>query len=388
LGYRSDGKPKYKTAYAKLESEAVDALIKIQTDVTLGKPISTERQTVSQFLDDWLESVIEGHKEPQTVRYYRLMVNTHIKPAIGRIDIRKLQALQVQELISTSSKASPLPKSKPGTKTKKAKDAETKKVEVKTVKTLSPYTVRGIRAVLRAALNHAWKLGMVSENVALKTTPPRIVKSDPVYLSPEDAHKLLEKAEGHALRNLLAVTLGTGMRVGEATGLRWQDIDFESLTLRIQYQLQRNNGKLTHKPLKSASSRRNLPILGMVESALRAEQERQQFQRAASRTDVFNPLELVFLNADARPLDPKYVDKHLKALCKEAGIAQVSFHKLRHTAATHMVAAGVPLALVKDQLGHSSITLTTGTYAHMVPAAQREAAEKLDLALKSVKANA
>ena len=61
----------------------------------------------------------------------------------------------------------------------------------------------------------------------------------------------------------------------------------------------------------------------------------------------------------------------------------VPFHKLRHTAATHMVAAGVSLALVKDQLGHSSIALTTGTYAHMVPAAQREAAEKLDIALRA-----
>lgn len=159
-------------------------------------------------------------------------------------------------------------------------------------------------------------------------------------------------------------------------------MDFDSLTLRVQYQLQRN-GKLTHKSLKSASSRRNLPILGMVLEALKAEQKRQVFLKVAFKAGGLNPLDLVFLNAEGRALDPKYVDKHLKALCTKAEIAPVSFHKLRHTAAPHMVAADVPLALVKDHLGHSSITLRTGPCAHMVPAAQREAAEKLDQALRT-----
>ncbi len=368
-GYSADtGKPKYRTAYSRTEQDAKTNLKQMINELDSGQPAPTSRQTVGEFLDKWLDECVKGQKEPKTIVYYTMMVNRHIKPSLGRIELRKLQAYEVQSLINEKTKPQPT-----------GKEGKTRK--------LSPATVNGIRRVLRAALNQAWKWDMVVQNVVPKTSAPKVVKPEPVYLEPDQAQKLLEQAKGHPIENLVALAMGTGLRIGEATGLRWQDVDVENATLRVQVQLQRIEKKLVHKPLKSASSRRNLPLLGMALEAVRAEEFRQASLKAKLGEKYANPLGLVFLNSEGRPLDPKYVDKHLKQLCKDAGIPQVSFHKLRHTAATHMVAAGVPLALVKDQLGHSSITLTTGTYAHMVPAAQREAAEKLDAVLrKDVKA--
>ncbi|MBS1714490.1 MAG: site-specific integrase [Armatimonadetes bacterium] len=369
LGYDgTTGRPKYKTVYAKSQAEAVKELNKTMAAVTTGKTVPTERTTLGQFLDRWLDGTVRGHKEPKTVDYYVMMVDRHIKPALGRIDLRKLTAEQIQLFLNEKGKP--------------------RKVGDKTV-TLSPASVAGIRRVFRAAMNQAWKWGLVAENVVVKTVPPKVKKSDPVYLHPDQALKLAEAAKGHPIENLLLVALGTGMRIGEATGLRWQDVDTvnpKQATLRVGVQLQRVEGKLVHKSVKSASSRRSLPLLGYALEGIEAEKFRQARLQAELGDSFQNPLGLVFLNSEGRPLDPKYVHNHLKALCRKAGIPEVSFHKLRHTAATHMVAEGVPLALVKDQLGHSSIALTTGTYAHMVPVAQRKAAEKLDAVFRKAQA--
>ncbi|MGI8923330.1 MAG: site-specific integrase [Fimbriimonadales bacterium] len=130
--------------------------------------------------------------------------------------------------------------------------------------------------------------------------------------------------QDHPLCGLFTFTLATGLRIGEATGLRWSDVDFEKETATIAVQLQRIAGKLIHKPLKSQSSRRTLPISGAIE-VLEAAKSAQLIDGPA------NPLGLVFLNAEGRPLDQKYIDKRLKALLVAAGLPPLSFHKLRHT---------------------------------------------------------
>jgi len=364
LGYDERGRARYKLGVCRSQAAAISKLNEIMARVTTGQSITTDRQTVSTYLSSWLKTKAEAQLAPKTLAYYKLMVERHIIPSLGRTDLTKLSANQVQVFLNEKARPTTY-----GDRT--------------TI--VGPYTVRGIRAVLRAALADAWRLGLVSDNVALKVRTPKIIKSDPVYLDPEQAAQLCKAAQGHAIENLIRLTLGTGLRIGEATGVRWQDVEVESGILRVTVQLQRIAGKLVHKPLKSASSRRVLALVGLALEAIQAEKLRYDRLRSTLGQDGFNPLGLVFLNDEGRPLDGKYVDKHLKKLCANAKIPEISFHKLRHTAATLMVAAGVPLALVKDQLGHSSITLTTGTYAHMVPSAQKQAAETLNGALQSGK---
>ena len=91
-----------------------------------------------------------------------------------------------------------------------------------------------------------------------------------------------------------------------------------------------------------------------------------------------NLMRLVFLNTVGNPIDAKYVDTNLKDLMKRAGIQPMSFHKLRHTAASLLLAGGLPLTVVRDQLGHSQIALTANIYGHAVPTALQSAANELD----------
>ena len=294
--------PRYITRYAKTHSEATQLLNELVSHVTLGRTIATKRQTVAEYLDSWICSFGPGSREPKTLSWYRMMVEQHLKPTIGKIDIRKLQAVQVQLMINSKAQSG-----------------------------LAPSTVRGIHAVLRTALNQAWKYEMVAENVARKVTLPKQQQRETEFLDPLDARKLLDALEGHQIEGLVQLALGTGMRLGEVTGLRWDQIDLEAETVRVVGQLQRLDGKLALKTLKSRSSRRSLPLIGIALQAVKSEQVRQEQQRSVYRGAEFNPLKLVFLNSEGHPFDQKNVNRHLKAACTRASITPVSFHKLRHT---------------------------------------------------------
>lgn len=102
-------------------------------------------------------------------------------------------------------------------------------------------------------------------------------------------------------------------------------------------------------------------------------------ERGSAHESAFNVLGLVFTTTEGKPLYQKTVDENLKRFASAAEIVKpMSFHKLRHTVATHLAAQGTSLAIVKDQLGHSQIGITINTYGHAVPTALRAAADTLD----------
>ncbi|MBA3725483.1 MAG: site-specific integrase [Armatimonadetes bacterium] len=348
-GYNEQGNPKRKAFYGNTRAEVVERAQAFKQKIDKGGFAPEGRDTtVAAWLGHWLESFIRPHREPKTTGYYEGFIRLHIGPALGRIPLRKLTAAKVRELMS-------------------AKAAEG----------LSPSTVRGLRATLRAALNQAWKDGLIDQNVAQKVAPPKIeAKDEPMHLTPEQVGRFLDNIRNHPLSPLFAFTLSTGVRIGEATGLRLSDIDFEKRTARIAVQLQRIDGKLQHKSLKSKSARRTLHLADTAIAAVKAAKAAQLIDGPA------NPLGLVFLNTEGRPLDQKYIDKRLKALLVAAGLPPLSFHKLRHTVASLMVAGGVDLHQVKEQLGHSQISLTANLYAHGVSEAERRAANVLDEIIK------
>lgn len=361
------GNPKRIQGICRKEDEAQQNALAALAKYREGKEQPQGRdQTMADFLEQWLDLYVRPHREPKTVKYYEGMIKLHIKPTLGKTPLRKVTSAKFQQLLND-----------------KAKPIETKneKGEVISSKRLSAETLRGIRATLRSALTRAYKDGLVGENIASRVITPKAPRKDPEYLDQEQVAKLVKTAKGHELETLLIVALLTGLRIGEITGLRWEDIDMEARTLRVQRQLQRIDKKLTLKGLKSASSRRTLylPPTGM--EALKIHR-RDQFASLQNPKRPRNDMNLVFLNAEGRPLDPKYVDKRLKQLMEDAKVPPMSFHKLRHTAATLLLAGGVPLSVVKDQLGHSQISLTSNTYGHAVPEALRTAGEALERTLR------
>jgi integrase len=346
------------------QEKAVAAAAKVKAGASLPQG---RDQTLTQYLEQWLDLYIKPNREPKTVSYYSGMIKHHITPTLGRTPLRKLTAAAVQRVLNQKSLTFTVELPNDGGTIERR---------------LSLDTVRGIRATLRSALAKAYKAGLVVDNVAQRTETPKGERKTAQHLSQEQATKLLKESKNHHLEGLITLAMLTGMRIGEVTGLRWDDVDFDAQSVRVAGQLQRVDKKLVIKRLKSERSHRTLHLPKLAQSTLQNERARQLLMSSSWRgKEPFNPMGLVFLNPEGRPLDPKFVDTHLKALMVKAELPPMSFHKLRHTAATLALGSGASLSSVRDQLGHSQISITADTYGHAVPTALREVAEGLERAL-------
>lgn len=115
-------------------------------------------------------------------------------------------------------------------------------------------------------------------------------------------------------------------------------------------------------------------------SALRAHRDRQAFDKVAAGVR-WGESGLVFTTAIGTPLDPRNVIRSWHRLLDAHGIARRPFHTCRHTAASLLLAEGVPLKVVQEVLGHSLLSTTADIYAHLTPAAFQEAADAMERAL-------
>lgn len=362
LGY-IDGKRRRRYFYGATQADALEKLDKAKSTVRAGLPIPPERLTVGQVLDQWLAEAVKPRRRASTYRRYADIVRVHLKPDLGRTRLAKLTPAQVQALLAAKEKAG-----------------------------LSPRTVQYIRGTLRTALARAMKWGYIGINVAGLTDPPRAVRHPVDALSVELARGLVAAVETHRLGNLFVVALATGMRQGELLGLRWPDIDLDAGTLRVSNSLQRVPGErvegertaATYQLLepKTEKSRRGLALPAVAVSALRAQRDRQTFERSAAKLEWANQWDLVFTTPFGKPLHGPTVTRTFQEQLTKAKLPPMRFHDLRHGAATLMLVQGVPLKVVQEALGHASITVTADVYAHVLPELQRDAANRMDNALR------
>lgn len=168
-------------------------------------------------------------------------------------------------------------------------------------------------------------------------------------------------------------------RRGELLGLSWDDVDLDAGTLTVRHALQRVEGKLILVEPKSATSHRTIAVPDFVITALRSHgtQQRRARLRAGVRWQE-DAMNLIFRTTIGTPLDGITVTRRLQALLRSAGLRHQRFHDLRHACASLMLAQGVAPRVVMEVLGHSQISLTMGTYAHVGPALGRSAAEEMD----------
>jgi len=362
LGWE-DGKRKRRHFYAATAAEVRDQLLKARSDQSQGLPVATERQTVAQFLKGWLEHTLKRRAKPRSVESFTAIVNKHIVPELGRIRLEKLTPQQVQALLE--------------------KKREPYKTKTKTGKVIEKHglgsqSIANIRTVLRSALGQALKWGMVARNVATLIDPPRIPRPQTHVIDIDGARKLLEAARGERFEAILVLALTLGLRRGEILGLRWSDVDFEGRVLRVNQALQRIGGKLQVTEVKTERSRRVVAIPESVVRALKARRAQQAQERLLAGSE-WKDSDLAFTNPTGGPLEPITLHRDYKRLLRTAGLpTETRFHDLRHTAASLLLAEGVHLRVIMELLGHSSISLTANTYSHVMPAAMRDVADRME----------
>lgn len=221
--------------------------------------------------------------------------------------------------------------------------------------------------------------GLVAKNVCDSVTLPRLVKREMQALTPEQARRVVEAAKGSRMEALLLLALTTGMRRGELLGLKWEDImlveDNGSLQVRRSMTRVAGHRVVTTEP-KTASSKRKIAISPYVVGVLkehRIHQLEMRLQAGAKWTDN----DLVFCNVYGNFLHPARLYMMFNKVLAEAGVPPISFHDLRHSAATILLSMGVNVKVVQEILGYSRISMTLDTYSHVLPGMQEEAAEKI-----------
>lgn len=309
-----------------------------------------ERLTVAAYLDEWFDHVGPTVK-PTTSYVYRIHIDKWIVPVIGTEHLIRLTPADVRRVTAGVMKGD-----KRGPK--------------------SPRTAQSVLVTLRMALRAAVRDGRVERNVAEGVKPPRSTTRKVEAIGADQARAILAAFDDHWMLPLVTVAMGTGMRLGELLALRWSDASHGRIrvtgSLRPTARLPGESYRLARVEPKTVRSIRTLEPAPFVFEALDV-QRRFQAQNAVST--------YVFTNRAGEFLDPRNVTKAFQLEVKRAGLPHMRFHDLRHAYATLSLTAGVPLRVVQEALGHTSIALTAAVYAHVMPELQREAGAKLQEAM-------
>lgn len=358
IGFNEDGKQKRRAFYGKTRAEAFDKMTKALGDVLAGTYIDPNKVTVGQWLDTWLEQYIKPSLRLKTFQSYEGAVRLHIKPALGGTKMCLLQPSQVQAMVNDLVKSG-----------------------------LAASTAKLAQIVLHSALKQAVGNGLTQRNAADGTRKPKGTRRPIRVLTMDEQRALLAVAAVDRLGPMIVTMLGTGVRLGEAVALRWQDVDMPKRTMRVEQSASRvtlkgTKSKLTTQPPKTKAGRRTIPLPAIVIEALqhwRRTQAEEHLRIGGNWVDSG----LVFTTGLGTMLEPRGVIRKVTALAKKAKIEHVNVHALRHTCATRLTEGGMPLNVVMEILGHSSIAITGNTYVHVLPDLKQRAAAALDAALRA-----
>jgi integrase len=338
---------KRRRAIAKTEAAAKRRLREMLAQVDSGLPVTHGSITVAKLLDDWMATAVAGKDlSPRTVDTHRWAVQV-LTAELGRKRIKQLRPGDVEaaftRLANTGHGGSG--------------------------RTLSRSSLVKIRSVLGQALTWAERRQLVARNIARVVELPAEARQSELgrALTVDQAKALLRQIEGHRLEALFTLMLMLGLRPGEATGLSWAQVDFDQAVIHVRQSLKLHHGKLvvTDK-LKTSRSRRSLDAPPQLMDLLARHQSDQASERIEVGGAWDNPHDMVFVNAIGGPIDPANLRRTLRRETVAAGLGEWHPHELRHSAASILSAAGVPLEEVADVLGHDGTRMTALVYRHAV----------------------
>ena len=343
---------KRKTLYGKTRGEVSEKLTKAMADRDDGLVFDADNLKVGEYLERWLVDSVLDTVRPTTYERYEQIVRIHVRPALGSVKLKNLTPVHVRGLYREKLEAG-----------------------------LSARTVQYIHVTLHKALKQAVQDGLIPRNATEAVKAPQVRREEMRPLSGEQVKVLLEVARGDRLEALYVLAIHTGLRQGELLGLKWEDVDLESGTLRVRRTLVTAKGGPVLTAPKTKGSRRSVKLTQGAVEALRShlKHQLQEIDRAGS---LWRENGLMFASESGEPLDRRYLTScRYKALLKRAELPMIRFHDLRHTCATLLLSKNVNPKIVSEMLGHASIAITLDTYSHVLPNMRDQAAAAMEEAL-------
>ncbi|HEY7092276.1 MAG TPA: site-specific integrase [Ktedonobacterales bacterium] len=342
-----------KTQYAPTQEEAQKLLTKMLRDRDLDLPaVRDERQTLGAYLASWLEVVKAQVRESAWISYEH-RVRLYVIPRLGRIKLAKLTPQHVRELHAWMLD-----------------------------KGLSAQTTRLTHGVLSHALSDAVKDGTLPRNVAALVDPPRRVEREMLVYTPAQVDMLLKSAQAAGMGPIVTLAVTTGLRLGEALALRWRDVELDAHRIHVRKGRSRGvDGWIDADP-KTNAGKRSISLTSAAVDALRAHRK-AQLEHRIWLGESWQDLDYVFANSVGGQQFHSVVEHAYYRVLADAGLPRIRWHDLRHTAATLLLLAGVPVAEVSEMLGHADPSVTYRVYAHTLRSGQRQAVAAMEKMLGS-----
>jgi integrase len=352
------GRKRQKSVSVASRAEAKQAEAWLITEVGAGQHRGTVNRTVAELLDRWLEWRQSVRPiSPTTVATYRGYIDRSILPAIGKLQLGRLDAATLDAFY-----------------------AHLRKRGGKGGRPMAASSVHQVHAILSGALNRAVVWGWTAHNPARLATPPSIERTDLQPPAVEDAARLLAVAlaEDPELGLFLRLAVVLGARRGELCALRWSDVDLDQGEVLIAGGIVRVPGKsLVDKATKTHAKRRVAVGADTVE-LLHTHRLAQAKDALACGTTLAADAYLFSHAPDgSAPINPDGITHRFRRLARRLGV-RCRLHDLRHFMVTQLVAGGVDWRTVAGRAGHADGHMTLGTYAHFQQAQDRQAAEFMD----------
>ena len=336
--YRVGNRQKWEVG-GRTKKEAERLLAKRLHELNTGNLPEETKLLFRDFAATWLDDYAKVSVKQSTFESYRDLLRLHLLPAFGDLQLNRISSSQIQALLAN----------------KISKES------------LSPKTVVNILVPLKEMFKHAVLWGLIRHDPTLAVRRPRVEQEEMDFFTPEEITVFLQHVRSQYYAFFLTAVL-TGMRRGELLALQWGDIDWHSSQVCVRRSLYK--GQFVSP--KSANSTRRIIMSPSLKRRL------EDHRLLSPQTQ----LDLVYCTELGQALDPdNRVKREFHPALERAGLRRIRFHDLRHTFASLLIANGEDIKFIQNQLGHASAMTTLDRYGHLFPGGQKEAAERLDLAV-------
>ena len=361
IGRDENGKLIRKQFYGKTKLETLNKANEYKNKYSSGILPSDEKITLKDWVRIWLYEYRINDLKPSSLSVYDGIYRNYIENSnLGNIKLKDLKSSNLQTFFNYLIRA-------------ENKDAG---------------VLKNINKVLRPCLSQAVKEQYLPFNPCNGVTLPKVkAKKDIEVFTIDEQKHFIKFLENHRHKALIMLVLGTGLRIGEVLGLKWNDINFEDSTLTVSRTSKRvhivnnkiseNKTEILELEPKTKSSRRTIPIPSNVLKELKRHKKRQAEEKLKAG-EIYVDNDLIFPNEMGEPTDTRNLTRSYERALKKAGIKYKNFHSLRHTYATRLFENDVPLKTVQVLMGHSNIKTTADIYTHVMPDEKIKAVEKLN----------
>jgi integrase len=298
--------------------------------------------TVTAWLRHWVANA-DGLRD-RTRNGYRVIIERHLIPALGHMRLRELTPLDTKTMLDELAATG-----------------------------MSPGTRRNVRNCLSGALQAAFEINLIPTNAARVKVSKPVSRAAQIRVSIKEAQRLLDVILGHQYRDLWALTLYTGGRVGEMVALDWADVRLADRVIYCRQAWTRvddGDGGTTNGWGLPKSGPRDIPLASEAVDLL--------WSRYHRMGDPKSGLVFPSQRDPNKPVSPSHTLAALKKVMIEAEMTPVRQHDLRHWCASILLGRGVPVETVSKILGHRNAAITRAIYAHVISELEHEHVEKLE----------